>query len=335
VPGLLERLLTRSGILPALRQQVRDDISAARTKLETQLQDEFAALRREVKMMRATMMLDAEHVRRGFDVAPHLDAPRVAAHVAAAIASARVETDPSVHVIIDNLLPADTYQALIDGIPPRLFFTQREDSKQNLKLDQIEIAPELTIRTLVFLENQLIPQMMVPALLRRFAPHIREFYVREYGPERGEMLAAIPHAATGGRLMLRRRGYHLDPHLDPRRVVFTTLIYFARPGESETYGTSFYRMSAMPKIDRTSTFYPETQGIKCDLVKLVPFRANTAVSFLNYGGAHGADIPKDAPADLERYAYQFYVSPDPAALAVVTGETEEAGLSSEMSKATA
>jgi hypothetical protein len=67
----------------------------------------------------------------------------------------------------------------------------------------------------------------------------------------------------------------------------------------------------------------------------VPFRANTAVSFLNYGGAHGADIPKDAPADLERYAYQFYVSPDPAALAVVTGETEEAGLSSEMSKATA
>jgi hypothetical protein len=63
--------------------------------------------------------------------------------------------------------------------------------------------------------------------------------------------------------MLRRRGYHLDPHLDPRRVVFTTLIYFARPGESEAYGTAFYRMSAMPNIDRTSTFYPESQGIRC------------------------------------------------------------------------
>ena len=331
MPGLLERLLTRSGILPALRQQVRDDIEAARTQLDTRLQDEFTSLRREIKIMRATMMLDAEHVRRGLDVTSQLDPARVAAHVARAISGARVETDPSVHVVIDNLLPADTYQALIDGIPPRLFFTQREDAKQNLKLDQLEIAPQLTIRTLSFIESQLIPQMMVPALLRHFAPHIREFYVREYGPERGEKLAAIPHDATGGRLMLRRRGYHLDPHLDPRRVVFTTLIYFARPGESEAYGTSFYRMSALPKIDRTSTFYPESQGIRCELVKLVPFRPNTAVSFLNYGGAHGADIPKDAPADLERYAYQFYVSPDPAAVAVATGESPDQEPGGEMS----
>jgi hypothetical protein len=331
VAGLFERLLARSGILAALRQQMRDEVEAARTQLETKLQDEFTSLRREIKIMRATMMLDAEHVRRGLDVTSQLDTARVAAHVARAISGARVETDPSVHVVIDNLVPADTYQALIDGIPPRLFFTQREDAKQNLKLDQLEIAPQVTIRTLSFLEGQLIPQMMVPALLRHFAPHIREFYVREYGPERGEKLAAIPHAATGGRLMLRRRGYHLDPHLDPRRVVFTTLIYFARPGESEAYGTSFYRMSAMPKIDRTSTFYPESQGIRCELVKLVPFRPNSAVSFLNYGGAHGADIPKDAPADLERYAYQFYVSPDPAALAAVTGESAGVESNAEMS----
>jgi hypothetical protein len=31
--------------------------------------------------------------------------------------------------------------------------------------------------------------------------------------------------------------------------------------------------------------------------------------FLNSRGAHGADIPADAPADLERYSYQFYVAP--------------------------
>jgi len=332
VSGLLERLLTRSGILPALRRQVRDDIDAARTQLETRLQDEFTSLRREIKIMRATMMLDAEHLRRGLDVTSQLDTARVAAHVAGAISSARVETDPSVHVVVDNLLPPDTYQALIDGIPPRVFFTQREDAKQNLKLDQLEIAPRLTIRTLSFLENQLIPRMMVPALLRHFAPYIREFYVREYGPERGEELAAMPHEATGGRLMLRRRGYHLDPHLDPRRVVFTTLIYFARPGESEAYGTSFYRMSQMPKIDRTNTFYPESQGITCELVKLVPFRPNTAVAFLNYGGAHGADIPKDAPADLERYAYQFYVSPNAAVVGVSPSDSADVPRDAEMSK---
>jgi hypothetical protein len=124
--------------------------------------------------------------------------------------------------------------------------------------------------------------------------------------------------------MLRRPGYHLDPHLDPKRVVFTCLLYFPRPGDSEAFGTTFYRMSGMPKIDRTSTFYPGTQGIACDLVKMVPFKPNSAVAFLNWGGAHGADIPRTAPSNTERFSYQFYVSPDPAALSAIVGETESA-----------
>jgi hypothetical protein len=124
--------------------------------------------------------------------------------------------------------------------------------------------------------------------------------------------------------MLRRPGYHLDPHLDPKRVVFTCLLYFARPGDSEAFGTSFYRMSGTPNIDRTTTFYPETQGIACDLVKMVPFKPNSAVAFLNWGGAHGADIPNTAPADTERYSYQFYVSPERAALAAIVGDAEAA-----------
>jgi hypothetical protein len=57
-------------------------------------------------------------------------------------------------------------------------------------------------------------------------------------------------------------------------------------------------------------------------VKAVPFRPNTAVAFLNAGGAHGADIPKTAPKDTERYSYQFYVSPDPEALAATLAESK-------------
>ena len=41
---------------------------------------------------------------------------------------------------------------------------------------------------------------------------------------------------------------------------------------------------------------------------------NTMLVFLNSGGAHGAAIPDDAPADLERYTYQFYLGPSPEAL---------------------
>ena len=38
---------------------------------------------------------------------------------------------------------------------------------------------------------------------------------------------------------------------------------------------------------------------------------------LNSTGAHGATIPADAPADLERYTYQFYVAPLNEALAAL------------------
>jgi hypothetical protein len=347
VAGLLQRLLTRSGILPVLRSQWRADQTAAAEKLEKRLEKQLSEVNRlssellnrmrelepllnsadrlkqasqETRVLRATMMLDIADRRRGARDSRVFDAGHVGPHVERAIAATPVQTDPSVHIVMNNLMPPDTYQAVLDGIPPRLFFSQRDDQKQNLKLSMLDVAPAWTFETLAFLENTLIPRLMVPALLRRFEPHIREFYEREFGPELGTTYAALPHEATGGRLMLRRPGYHLDPHLDPKRVVFTCLLYFARPGDSEGFGTTFYRMNGTPTIDRTSTFYPQTQGIACEQVKMVPFRPNTAVAFLNWGGAHGADIPKDAPKDTERYSYQFYVSPEPSALAALVGE---------------
>jgi len=355
VPGLLQRLLTRAGIIPVLRSQWRADQASAAEKLERRLDKRLATLQeqidlvaavvadklrpleslaesaeriinvdREVRMLRETLARDIADGHRG----PHhpgvFDADRVGAQVARVIGAAPVETDPSVHIVLNDLTPPDTYQAILDGIPPRTFFTQRDNVKQNLRLSDLDVAPEWSLQTLAFIENVLIARMMVPALLRKFEPHIRDFYLREYGPECGPALAAIPHEATGGRLMLRRRGYHLDPHLDPKRVVFTCLLYFARPGDSEAFGTGFYRINGTPTIDRTSTFYPGTQGITCDLVKSVPFKPNSAVAFLNWGGAHGADIPKSAPKETERYSYQFYVSPEPAALAALVGETESA-----------
>jgi hypothetical protein len=355
VAGLLQRLLTRSGILPVLRSHWRADQAAASDKLEKRLEKHLSQLRsdiarlsteltkrmpqaeslpnsaervatieRDVRLMRETLARDIAHRRHNVDSAAQFAAAGIAAHVRNAIAGAQVQTDPSVHILIDDLLPRDTYRALTDGIPPPIFFSQKDDTKQNLRLSNLHIAPALTIRMLTFLEEALIPRMMVPALLEKLTPYIRDFYIREYGSERGPALAAIPHEATRGRLMLRRPGYHLDPHLDPKRVVFTCLLYFARPGDSEAFGTTFYRMSGTPNIDRTNTFYPETQGIRCDPVKMVPFRPNSAVAFLNWGGAHGADIPKDAPKDTERYSYQFYVSPEPAALAALVGEPESA-----------
>jgi hypothetical protein len=73
-------------------------------------------------------------------------------------------------------------------------------------------------------------------------------------------------------------------------------------------------------VDRTNTFYPREHGYKCRLVKTVAFEPNTALVFLNRGGAHAAEIPRKAPKHTKRYSYQFYVAPDAAAVESLVGQ---------------
>jgi hypothetical protein len=164
-----------------------------------------------------------------------------------------------------------------------------------------------------YLDEDLIPRTIVPAIARRFAPFVLPYYTGLFGPETGAQVAALPLEATDARLMLRRPGYHLDPHMDPKRVLMTGLLYFARPGDSDTHGTTFYRVKGQVTRDHASTYYPAAAGQPCELVRTVPFRRNTALVFLN-SVAHGADIPASEPADLQRYALQFYVGPRVGAL---------------------
>jgi hypothetical protein len=94
-------------------------------------------------------------------------------------------------------------------------------------------------------------------------------------------------------------------------------MYLARAGDDERYGTQLFRVEDDGEAHYKQTYYPEQDGRTCQLVSTVPFRPNTMLVSLNARGAHGVTIPADAPAALERYAYQFYVAPDNAALAAL------------------
>jgi hypothetical protein len=311
----LARALVRTRSFAFLRAQWQADLSASHDSLKTELRSAAATIKeirselqqtrveqrelleqlrrsdREARKLRATVLMNADGSAQRY--AQALDANAVAGHVARSVAAAAVDPHPTPHIVIDSLFPADTYEALLAGIPPDIFFTQKDRVKQDLKIAPGDAAPEWTRRTRAFLEDEVIPRMLVPALMARLRPD----------------LAATPHEATAGRMMLRRPGYVIKPHLDPQRAVITCLIYLARPGDDEAYGTQLFTIDEPPSLDRTSTFYPEEHGYRCELVKTVPFRANTAFAFVNAGAAHGAEIPVTAPKDLERYAYQFYVSP--------------------------
>jgi hypothetical protein len=215
----------------------------------------------------------------------------LAQHVAAAIAAAPLHDDPA------------------PMLPPAEAFIVKDRTKADYRTRRPRTAvPDLAAATWSYLDEDLIPRTMVPAIAARFRRYIDRYYRELLGDEIGAAVAALPLEATDARLMLRRPGYHLDPHLDPKRVLLTGLLYFPRPGDSEEHGTSFYRVDGQVVRDHATTYYPVAAGHRCELVRSVPFRPNTAVVFFNTA-AHGADLPATLPKGVERYALQFYVGP--------------------------
>lgn len=306
-----------------LRTALRDAdsvTSALRAQLG-EVRERQRELRHRVGTIGAVLLANSA---RHFDRHPEaMDLPQISAHAASAVAMTPLHPTPTPHLVVERLLPEATYQALLDSIPPDECFRDSDPIKQNFRPSQGRLVPDFTATMWAFMEREVIPNVLVPALMARFKPHIEALYAERYG-ERGPAIAALCHGATAGRLMLRRPGYHLDPHVDPRRVVVTCLLYLARHGDSPQFGTQFFSLNAVPEVSGTKTFYPDRVGYVSTLEKTVPFTPNTAVAFINGGAAaHGATIPKDAPEDFKRYTYQFYVSPDPAGLASATGESAD------------
>ncbi len=303
-----------------LRTELRaadSSVDALRARLD-EIQERQRELRHRVGTVYAVLLANsAGHFERH---PMARDLPEISRHATSAVAATPLSLTPTPHLVVERLLPEATYQALLDAIPPDECFRASDPIKQNFRPAQGRLVPDFTTVMWTFMENEVIPKVLVPALMGRLRPHIDGVYGDRYG-ERGPAVSALPHEATAGRLMLRRPGYHLDPHVDPRRVVVTCLLYLARPGDSPQFGTQFFSLNAVPTVSGTKTYYPERAGYVSTLEKTVPFTPNTAVAFINAGAAaHGATIPKETPADTKRYAYQFYVSPNLAGLASIIGE---------------
>jgi hypothetical protein len=245
-----------------------------------------------------------------------LDDRRIGEHVRRAIASAPLVADPYEHVVVEHLLPDDVYDLLRRAIPPAEFFDDHDRIKQNLTFP-MEYGPTLTARVWGYFDDVIARTMIRPAVLEKFHGPLQTHFATVFGAAFVDRANALPQAASGGRLMLRRPGYHLDPHRDPKRSMLTCLMYLARDGDGEQYGTQIFRVDGDSEADYKQTYYPEQAGGKCELVTVVPYRPNTMLVFLNSRGAHGADIPAGEPADLERYTYQFYVAPLNEALAAL------------------
>jgi len=223
------------------------------------------------------------------------------------VSRAQLEFDPFPHIVIDKLLPDDIGSELIRALPSNAFFKTEDMTRQELEVPFV-FAPEYSRVMWNTFFHKVIAQAMVPALMEKFSPALDDFLCTHW-PELGSMAeAGINLRVTNSRLLLRRPGYVIKPHRDPRWAFLTCLVYLPQTSEHQVYGTQLYRLRREPDVTHSSPLWVDRS--ECELVKDVPALRNTAIVFLNSTGAHGASIPADAPNNVERFLYQVQFGVD-------------------------
>jgi hypothetical protein len=235
-----------------------------------------------------------------------LQAERVRAHASAAVARPRLLTDPCPHILIEDLLPDELCDELVDAVPGSGFFPGENTAPQEIDVPFFLASTRSQLIWSFFYD--VVESAILPAIIAKFQPALDE-YVRKQWPDRGLFAeSSIGLRVVKSRLLLRRPGYRITPHRDPRWVFITGLVYLQRRGDPHTFGTQFYQVREEREHSHHSPLWIDEA--ECQFVKEVPARRNSAVIFLNSTGAHGASIPLDAPPDTERFLYQVQFGPD-------------------------
>jgi hypothetical protein len=301
------------GQIASLARRLDEALEEIRSQRE-----EIRSQREELSRLTRAYTLDGEQLDRLRTLGEVWNIPDIVAHVRERVASAPVFTDPFPHVVIDQLLPATAFQTLREAVPPEEFFVGAKPRTKDLRSIDRAVIPTFSRAVWRSMSRDVVRGVLAPAMAERFRPYARNFLRMSVGDQFVDEALALPLKVHGLRIMLRRAGWKLPPHMDPKDQFVTTLLYLGGPGEPELYGTQLFRVEDNPNfVGRwANTYYPEDEGLRCELVKTMPFRGNLCLSFLNLGGgAHGADVPGNAqPPDLERRVFQFYMGPDRPAL---------------------
>lgn len=293
-----------SGSLKELRQ----DEGFAFLREQRVLLDEIRADVKRIELretqLRAIALRDVELEDREDTLDRLMCDDDVRAHVARQFTAATLQTEPFPHLVVDRVLPDALYDAVISGIPPVELFNDRRPNRRQMTVP-FKLAHSYGRRVWNYMARAVVPQMLLPEMVRAFREPLGQ-WLRQNFPTLGDNpLDRLRMMASDGRILLRTRGYVIPPHRDPKWGFLTGLLYLARPGDSETWGTQLYAVDDDREAKGVAPYWID--GKRCRQMVDVTFVPNRLLVFINSHGAHGATIPDDAPDGLERYAYQFRV----------------------------
>lgn len=237
-----------------------------------------------------------------------IDIATAADHFRARLAASPMNGEPMPHVVVDEVVPAATFDLAVRLIPPLDYFlpASKKDRPEPKRDWYPGHDPGPTESTEIWnLLNHDWLTAVMPDIVRAFEQPLRAHCTALFGAAHADR-ALHGLSARTGRLMMRSPGYALSPHRDPLPGFITFLWHLHQVGGSEVYGTQFYAVHPDANAPQLRTYYPPPDN--CRLVADVAYVPNRAIIFMNTaGGAHGAAVPRSAPSATERYSYQVYL----------------------------
>ena len=216
------------------------------------------------------------------------------------IAAAAVATDPSPHLVIDDVFPACVYERLQAALPGLDEFRSVEGD--NLRVFPLWDDPEGSggdASGLRRLMNAVFTQELAERFLERFMPSLTSMYGVLFGNRAAAYrdLVRVRDWREAGALDVRPVGNVLPAHTDwPNRLV-SVVVYLAPAHETwrEEWGTRLYRISPDAGLDALALMakkleFPDAL-IDRTKYRLLAFRPNRAVAFMNTPWSiHGAEV---------------------------------------------
>ncbi len=240
------------------------------------------------------------------------DVEGITQHVRQAFANIEVVPEPFPYAVVDSVLPQWLYDSLLTGLPPTELYGDRDVNRQQLTVP-FDLAPRYGYLVWKFMAESVVDSMLRPAILERFAPFLHAYIHESFPAVDLDTISKIDVKSSDGRIMYRKRGYYIRPHRDPNWGMITGILYLARPGDDERWGTDIYTVDDDVKAPSVTPYWIKEE--RCHHVRLVENRPNRLLIFLNSKGAHGARIPEGmADAEVERSIYQFKLTPETAAM---------------------
>ena len=307
---LQQELKALKNLMLTERTEVRQELNVLTKQLRKQgikRQKELARIVARVEQSQAVHKSDRGPTRPLKTALKQIDHARVFDHVQAVVAAAPLESDPCPHIVLDDLLPDDVYDALVAAIPPPLFFEHLAVNQQDLKIP-FKFTPRYQREVWQAFQDRIVMGALAPALTDKFQNDLDLLVHTNWPGEFDSMAdAGISLDLVAGRVMRRRPGYEIKPHRDPRWSFLTCILYLTRRDDRQLYGTQLCRLQQEQESPSKSPLWIDER--KVEVVREVPGRPNSAVMFLNSTGAHRAAIPADAPPETDRYIYQVRFGP--------------------------